>query len=70
MDKMNTALTCLLLCLKHYKGSKIKPDTDELVLAIAREYNVNALDLKWSLHDYRQGLIELPYSYLLTTPTT
>ena len=70
MDKMNTALTCLLLCLKHYKGSKIQPDTDELVLAIAREYNVNALDLKWSLHDYRQGLIKLPYNYLLTTPTT
>ena len=70
MDKMNTALTCLLLCLKHYKGSKIQPDTDELVLAIAREYNVNALDLKWSLNDYRQGLIKLPYSYLLTTPTT
>ena len=70
MDKMNTALTCLLLCIKHYEGSKLKPDTDELVLAIAREYNVNALDLKWSLHDYRQGLIKLPYSYLLTTPTT
>ena len=57
---IDTALTHLLMCIDMYKAINMPPPVQEIILDLAREHRVNSLDLKWSYHDYKAGLITLP----------
>ena len=57
---IDTALTHLLLCIEMYDAINMIVPLHELVHDLAREHRVNALDLEWSYHDYKKGLIDLP----------
>ena len=57
---IDTALTHLLLCIEMYNAINMTPPIQEIIIDLAREHKVNSLDLKWSYHDYKAGLITLP----------
>ena len=57
---LDTALTHLLLCIDMYNAIKMVPPIQELVVDLAREHKVSALDLEWSYRDYTVNLITLP----------
>ena len=56
---IDTALTHLLLCIEMYNALNMAPPIQELVLDLAKEHKVSALDLEWSYRDHSIGLIKL-----------
>ena len=57
---IDTALIQLLMSIEIYKSINMTPPVQEIIIDLAREHRVNSLDLKWSYHDYKAGLITLP----------
>ena len=57
---IDTALIQLLRSIEIYKSINMTPPVQEIIISLAREHRINSLDLKWSYHDYKAGLITLP----------
>ena len=57
---IDTALIQLLRSIEIYKSINMTPPVQEIIIDLAREHRINSLDLKWSYHDYKAGLITLP----------
>ena len=57
---IDTALIQLLMSIEIYKSINMTPPVQEIIVDLAREHRINSLDLKWSYHDYKAGLITLP----------